>query len=512
MARSTVSSYTIKKNKNETPEFAGDYVLEKLILINHLGYKVDIKYLMTELNIYESIYKNALTGSVVVADEGNQIARMSIQGLERIAFHLKTPGVAYGKEDVVDATEETGEPFQIFNVTDRKQVNQGLTIYTLHFASREFMRNLRTKVSQAYDGKYDRAVIDIMKDKDYLDSRKKLHYEPTGNSNKIVIPNLQPFAAINMIAKKSIADKTNGVGYYFYETTGGYYFRSWASMITSQGNFSRPAKQSFYYQPAKMASENRTKNKDNEIQDQVEKEYQSVESYEFVNNFHDIATNTALGTYGHRVISHNLFDKSYDIADYNFHSEYQTTPHADSVGKFANNRYPVSNSPVDYDNRDSVSDYAESRVSLQVTTPFVHDKDVGKYGLDAQQDGLKTGHGISQENQVKQGTVLKLVVKGQSYLQAGDLIEFDLRDVNKDDPQNNSDPRFSGNYIITKIRHHVTGEKYDMVLECVKDSVATAYGEQGEGYNGADAGFAMNIHKASKSELQLEEIDGDIYT
>ena len=512
MARSTVSSYTIKKNKNETPEFAGDYVLEKLILINHLGYKVDIKYLMTELNIYESIYKNALTGSVVVADEGNQIARMSIQGLERIAFHLKTPGVAYGKEDVVDATEETGEPFQIFNVTDRKQVNQGLTIYTLHFASREFMRNLRTKVSQAYDGKYDRAVIDIMKDENYLDSRKKLHYEPTGNANKIVIPNLQPFAAINMIAKKSIADKTNGVGYYFYETTGGYYFRSWASMITSQGNFSRPAKQSFYYQPAKMASENRTKNKDNKIQDQVEKEYQSVESYEFVNNFHDIATNTALGTYGHRVISLNLFDKSYDITDYNFHSEYQTTPHADSVGKFANNRYPVSNSPVDYDNRDSVSDYAESRVSLQVTTPFVHDKDVGKYGLDVQQDGLKTGHGISQENQVKQGTVLKLVVKGQSYLQAGDLIEFDLRDVNKDDPQNNSDPRFSGNYIITKIRHHVTGEKYDMVLECVKDSVATAYGEQGEGYNGADAGFAMNIHKASKSELQLEEIDGDIYT
>ena len=39
MARSTISSYTIKKNKNDTPEFAGDYVLERVILINHLGYK-----------------------------------------------------------------------------------------------------------------------------------------------------------------------------------------------------------------------------------------------------------------------------------------------------------------------------------------------------------------------------------------------------------------------------------------------------------------------------------------
>ena len=205
------------KEKNiEKPEFAGDYVLKRVVLINHVGFKVDVKHIMLELNIYESIYKNAVTGSIVIADEGNQVARMSIQGLERIAFHLKTPGVAYGKEDVVDASEETGEPYHIYKITDRKQATPGLTIYTLHFASREFMRNLRTKVSQAYDGKYDRAVIDIMKDENYLDSRKKLHYEPTGNANKIVVPNLPPFDAIDMIAQKSIAEKSKGVGYYFY--------------------------------------------------------------------------------------------------------------------------------------------------------------------------------------------------------------------------------------------------------------------------------------------------------
>ena len=515
-SRNTISSYTLKKNKSDTPEFAGDYVLEKVVLINHLGKKVDFKYIMQELNIYESIYKNAITGSLVIADEGNQIGRMSIQGLERIAFLLKTPGVSYGKEDVIDATEETGEPFHVFKVTDKKQATPGLVIYTLHFASREFMRNLRTKVSQSYDGKYDRAVIDIMKDKDYLDSRKKFHYEPTGNSNKIVVPNLSPFAAINMIAKRSMPDKSNDVGYYFYETTGGYYFRSWASMITGQGNFARPPKQKFYYQYAKLGSENTTKTKDKQgkerTQEKIEKEFQSVESYEFINNFHDVATNTALGTYGHRIISHNLFDKSYNIEDYNFHSDYQTTPHTDSIGKYANDRFPIADTSVDYDNRDNVSSYSESRVSLQTTTPFLHDKDVGNYGLDATQDGAKTGHMISQGNQVTQGTTLKLVVKGQSYLQAGDLIQFDLRDVNFEDKDNKSDPRFSGNYIITSIRHHITGEQYDMVLECVKDSVATAYDLQGQGYNGPDAGETMTIHRASKSTMDIEEIDGDIYT
>jgi len=498
MTRSTITVVPTKGKNKEKPEYAGDYVLERVILTNHVGFKVDIKHIMLELNIYESIYKNAVTGTIVIADEGNQIARMSIQGLERIAFHLKTPGVAYGREDVIDASEETGEPYHIYKITDRKQPSRGFLTYTLHFASREFMRNIRTKVSQAYDGKYDRAVIDIMKDKDYLDSKKKLYYEPTGNTNKFVVPNLNPFAAINMIAKRSVADKSNGVGYYFYETTKGYHFRSWASMITNQGEFARPPKQQFYYQPLRMGSDSKATN-----QDKIEREYETVEQYEFVNNFHDVAANTVLGTYGHRVISHNLFDKSYDIADYNFHNEYRRTPHTDTVGQNSNNRFPVMDTPVDYDNVDNASNYPESRVSLQTTTPFLHNKDVGTYGLDAQVDGEKTGQGISQTNQVVNGTSLRMTVKGQSYIQAGDLIEFNLRDVNLDgDPKEPNDPRFSGNYIITKIRHQVTKDKYRMILECAKDSVATSYQDLAPNPH-------LNVHETSRS-FELEEIDGDI--
>ena len=498
MSRSTVSEIPTRAKNKEKPDFAGDYILERVVLTNHVGFKVDVKHIMLELNIYESIYKNAITGSIVIADEGNQIARMSIQGLEKIAFHLKTPGVAYGREDVVDASEETGEPYHIYKVTDRKQLTPGAVVYTLHFASREFMRNIRTKVSQAYDGKYDRAVIDIMKDENYLDSRKKLHYEPTGNANKFVVPNLNPFAAINMIAKRSVADKSGGVGYYFYETTTGYHFRSWQSMITNQGNFARPPKQQFYYQQLKMDSDPASTN-----QDKIEREYESVEAYEFINNFHDVAANTVLGTYGHRVISHNLFDKSYDIADYNFHNEYRRTPHLDTVEGNSLNKFPVMDTPVDYDNNDNVSDYPESRVSLQTTTPFLHDKDVGNYGLDAQVDGEKIGQGISQTNQVTNGTALRMTVKGQSYLQSGDLIRFNLKDVNSADTDNDDDPRFSGNYIITKIRHQVTKDQYKMILECAKDSVATSYGDLRPNPH-------LNVNKTSRKRIELEEIDGDI--
>ena len=498
MARSTIQIVPTKSKSREKPEFAGDYVLEKVVLTNHVGFKVDVKHIMLELNIYESIYKNAITGSIVIADEGNQIARMSIQGLERIAFHLKTPGVAYGREDVIDASEETGEPYHIYKITDRKQPSRGYMTYTLHFASREFMRNIRTKVSQSYDGKCDQMIRNIFKDENYLDSKKKLYYESTGNALKFVVPNLNPFAAINMIADRSVSDKSGGVGYYFYETTGGFHFRSWASMITNQGEFARAPRQQFYYQPLKMGSDSKATD-----QDKIEREYETVEAYEFINNFHDVASNTVLGTYAHRVISHDLFNKSYNISDYNFHREYPKTPHTDTVGANSNNKFPVMNTPVDYDNVDNVSDYPESRVSLQATTPFLHDKDVGTYGLDAIQDGLKRGQGISQTNQVVQGTALRMTVKGQSYLQSGDLIRFNLKDVNSADTDNDDDPRFSGNYIITKIRHQVTKDQYKMILECAKDSVATSYGDLRPNPH-------LNVNKTSRKRIELEEIDGDI--
>ena len=140
---------------------------------------------------------------------------------------------------------------------------------------------------------------------------------------------------------------------------------------------------------------------------------------------------------------------------------------------------------------------------MQTTTPFLHDKDVGNYGLDADIDGEKTGQGISQTNQVVNGTALRMTVKGQSYLQSGDLIRFNLKDVNSADTDNDDDPRFSGNYIITKIRHQVTKDQYKMILECAKDSVATSYGDLRPNPH-------LNVNKTSRKRIELEEIDGDI--
>ena len=126
-----------------------------------------------------------------------------MQGTERISFTLATPG-AKGERSIINASEPTGHPFHAYKITDRKQLKPGTLMYTIHFGSREFMRNLRTKVSQAYDGRLDRAVYQIFLDENYLDSKKVLTFEPCGNSDKFTIANMRPFDAINMIAKKAL--------------------------------------------------------------------------------------------------------------------------------------------------------------------------------------------------------------------------------------------------------------------------------------------------------------------
>jgi hypothetical protein len=449
-------------------EFAGDYKLDHVFLHNHMGEVTDIKRVMSELNIYESIYKNALTGSIVIIDAQNLISKLELNGTERISFKLSTPG-AVDKRSMVDASVETGHPFHVYKITDRKQLAPGTLLYTLHFGSREFMRNLRTKVSQAYEGRLDMSVLKILTDENYLDSKKEVSFEPTGNADKIVIPNLRPFDAINMIAKRSLPEKSNGVGYYLYETTKGINFRSWDNMVSVRGSYDRPIVQDFYYMPMNV--------NDTTIKDKINHDYKSVESYKFVNNFHDVAANTIIGTYGHNVITHNLYDKSYRKSDYNYELEFGDTKHTEVANERSNReRYAVAaGSRVDEDDK-KISDYNESRVSLQSTTQFLHNENTGAgYGLDVRQDGPKLAQQVSQMAQVINGTALKLIIKGQSYLEAGDLIQFNMLAVDEKNTDGSFDPQYSGKYIITKIRHQINDKKYTMALECAKDSVKRGF-------------------------------------
>ena len=444
-------------------EFAGDFSLENITIHNHEdNLAVDIKGLVVEFNIYESIFANSLTGSLVISDSTGLIGKLPVQGTERLTFKLSTPGTL-----PIDCTEESGNPMYVYAVSDKQQDGDTKEIYTLHFASREFLRNIRTRVSQAYSGRINEMVASILGDENYLDSRKTLKVQKTRNQDKIVIPNMHPFQAINMLQKRALADNSNSAGYYFYETPRGFHFRSWESMFTDSRGNQRVAKQSFEYMPLNMTDD--MVNQGNPKKNKITHEYQSVEGYRFLNSSHDTAAMQAAGTYGHRVISHNLYDKSYKESDYHYHNYFNDTKHLDG------NKVPVVSTPVDFDDK-NISDYPESKVSVMPTSRFIHGEDTGAFGIDVEQDGLTEASRLSQKNQVLAGTRLEMTVKGQSYLEVGDVIQFNLQTVeNKKNSEGKFDPQYSGRYVITKMRHRVTTTEYINVFELIKDSVASAY-------------------------------------
>ena len=442
-------------------EFAGDFALENITIHNHEdNLAVDIKALVVELNIYESMFANALTGTLVIEDSTGLIGKLPVQGTERLTFKLSTPGSL-----TIDCTEESGHPMHVYAVSDKQQDGDTKEIFVLHFASREFLRNIRTRVSQAYSGRMNEMVASIVGDENYLDSRKTLNVQKTRNQDKITIPNMHPFQAINLLQKRAMADDSQSVGYHFYETPRGFHFRSWESLfVDSRGN-PRVAKQSFEYMQGNMTDSTAYSKDEN----RVTHDYQSVEGYRFINSSHDVATNQASGTYANRVISHNLYDKSYKISDYHYHNYFNDTKHLDG------NKVPVVNTPVDFDDK-SISDYPESKISVMPTSRFIHNEDTGAFGIDVEQDGITTAARLSQYNQVLGGTRIEMTIKGQSYLEVGDVVQFNLQTVeNKKNSQGKFDPQYSGRYVITKIRHRVTTTDYVNVIEIVKDSVAKAY-------------------------------------
>ena len=164
---------------------------------------------------------------------------------------------------------------RIYDFYSKEFSNVGRSVHYLAVAATNLYENTRTSVQK------------------YINAKDK---------NEIVFTK-GATEAINLVAKRSIPKNTKGVGYYFYETTKGFYFQSWENMCADYGGREKAVVQQFFYMPQNITDPEITEPK--EIHD-----LKSVESYEFLNTFHDTAAAQAVGTYGHRVITHNLYNLS----------------------------------------------------------------------------------------------------------------------------------------------------------------------------------------------------------
>ena len=463
--------------------YAGDYNADEIIILGTSGKKsrnLDISDLVIELNVYESIYKQSLTGSIVVLDSIDLMQEIPLTGNERISFRMQSA------RGTIDASADTGHPMYIYKMTDKQRVGEGIDRYTLHFCSREMLRSIRTRVSHADEGPIDEIVSRIFTDKQGLDSRKRLHFEPTRNSDKYTFPNLRPLDAIAMLSNKALSEHGKSAGYYFYETTQGYYFRSYENMVGIHSRMARPAAEKYDHKVRNSTVGNRSNGEGgprdggnpggNPNAKNIFDDFRSVDSYSFINTY-DSAAHQATGTYASHMIMHDFYTKTYQEVDFNYHDNYNEELHTDSFrqNKPYNERFPISTAPIDYDQL-SVSDYPKSRISLLPTSRFLHNEDTGIFGVQPQSEGLLEAKRVSQQNSIANGIKLEMIVPGQCQLVAGDVIDFDLRTLSKQKLLPGSDTKdvnHAGRYLITTLRHTFKPviRQYQCHMKCVKDSL-----------------------------------------
>jgi len=232
-------------------------------------------------------------------------------------------------------------------------------------------------------------------------------------------------------------------------------------------------------------------------------EMTAVDSYQFSSNF-DVLENLTKGMYSNRLLTHDLVRMKYDTLDFNIHDpanlkETVTTDEttgstevlnvkkmADEAKNFSDNYTHLGKGKLC-----SVNQFAmgspESVISFYPSN-FAHDvrfkDDLGPQGVK----GTVKGQLNIIPNRVEQWMQSRMVqsqqlnniklnirAPGLSTRTVGDLIEFKmptqfLEDRDGETPSTHH-KYLSGYYLITKLRHHFTKEKYEIEFEAIKDSL-----------------------------------------
>ena len=154
-------------------QYAGEYQLEEIKLFSSSGNIIPLNGLMVTLNLFENIFSPSMSGSITILDTNSIVLNMPVIGQEYLSFKIKTASLDGEGTDIIDFTENV---FSIYKIDSRLEGTNSELI-TLHFASPEMLRNIRTRVSKSYTNRIDKIVTDVLQYERYINSKKDIFIE-----------------------------------------------------------------------------------------------------------------------------------------------------------------------------------------------------------------------------------------------------------------------------------------------------------------------------------------------
>jgi len=454
----------MNENNPDILEQAGDFNLNVCQIVSYRldgdtsePVTLDLKGILQAIELTEDIFNNCIMGRITVIDGQDFRSVLPITGLEKLELSFNTPGM-----QGIHAVRDEGFPFHIYKIDAMAPMEPRAQMYNIYFTSREMFFNNMTRVCQAFKGPTEESVNTILRDQNYLRSKKKFIYEPTKNNEKYVVPNLRPFKTINYLAQSSLSANYDNAGYLFYENANGYFFRSIESLLALSG-VARPAIFEYNTQPANI--------KDARGLNNVVEDLKNVIKYEF-----DRPVNTLSmlgeGMYGSKLLTIDNFNKTFEEHDYSYQREFGNSFHTEHTdGGKSSFKFTL---PWSYyeDTNLILSDFPNAKLMVSSNTRKIHND----YDFVRKENYLQKR--LTQRLAL-QNINLTLNVYGNTLLHAGDMITFNLplyRPVGETGKAV-ANPHFAGRYMIMSIKHIISppDNKHEMIIKCMKDAVRTEY-------------------------------------
>jgi len=441
--------------------FPGDYQINDISIQFLDGRTLDVRYLMEELNIYENIFNNTLSGNLILNDSLNLYANYSISGHEIVSIHISFPETSY----FIDLK------FRVYKQADTKVSSEGKQTYVLHFASEEFVEDRKQKVSQSWKYQYpDQIIKDILRTY-FPKSVKPLTTEEPLWKQHLVVPSWSPLKTINWLTNRSVTKPTSAGGsaanFLFYERSDGFFFQS-VSKILSGPIEKHPftgKDLTYIYHPGSYRYDG--------ISD-INEDFIAVKGYNFENTF-DIVTNMSTGFYANKMISYDILKKKQQKFEFDLSKDWDKQVHLEPPVKSDGQGSSIPASLVE-------NDLFKSYNQFELLFPkhsFLFGDGTNENDTSDQQPELWLQQRISQLQSLTH-IRLNIKVPGNLTNKVGTLVNVMLPS-NEPQPSNSMiyDKYRQGKYLVAGLRHQFLKVEYNTHLQLLKDSLSASLPNKG---------------------------------
>ena len=409
--------------------------ISEMLVISHNDFELDIFGAYKSLIVYEDLFSPSITAQLTLEDAEGILNFVPIIGQEKVKIKYVTNGLT-----------EVTELNMIINKITNLESEVATQTYSLELVSEDMITNFEQRISEYFEGTGTEIAEQCFS---RLSSKKQLEMEPSDdkydNEIGIIVPNMTPMRAISFMCEKSFHDNYKSSSYIFFETTKKYVMKPMEMLTQSE------SKNEFI-----LGAYKNTGGEEKDVLD-LNAENKKAISYSFINNF-SVIDNIKNGVFSAKVSSIDILTrtkKDYLHSMWEDHLQFKYLNYDKEDKNTSGPIFDVSGKGKQYD---PSSIFLVPELEIKSGRPMYNQEKIFLQRM-------------YYTNLLTNNIKCELSVYGDSDLQVGDTVDLVLPLFTRLDlGEDWKDKYYSGKYLITGIRHILSGDQYTTTLEVIKDS------------------------------------------